>query len=538
MLGKAAPSILRIVPSMLLPLAILLNLPSISRAFSGSSSSLNFQKPSRTSGYFDSIFKAPLVGSTLNGRILRLSSDEREEVRNFYRCSALRSQKSDDGDENSSYGWTKQSFAIALPALLGMLTDPILSLVDTVYVGRVGSMELAALGACTSIFHLAFNAFRATTAATTSLVAASLEKNEDEAREVTNISLKFGMTVGLVVGGLLLTVGDSVLSSMGVAKTGGLYRPAADYLYTRSWAAPIVLFIGVAEGAFRGYGDTVIPLIASLTAALINLGLDPLLMFFPFHMGVRGAAAATVFAQAAAAGVYAFTLFRRRMLPKFNSIVKEKPKGVIRAIAGANIAMMMKQGSLLLGWAYATARATRLGAEHVAAHQVALSIWLVFALILDGTAVSSQVLMSRAYAQKDAKATRSLTWYMIRFALVQGVISMGLIDCLDYGLINGFTPDRAIQGHLHKIMPKLALQQILVSLTLVMESLAIGANQFRNLAVGTALSTVMAVTLLARQTTVEGLWGVGIVSLFVGRFLTACVATWLGTRSIERSEQA
>lgn len=72
------------------------------------------------------------------------------------------------GANNSTtkrYQWTPSTLALAVPALIGMLADPLLSLMDTAYIGRVGPTELAALGACTSIFHLAFNAFRATTTA-------------------------------------------------------------------------------------------------------------------------------------------------------------------------------------------------------------------------------------------------------------------------------------------------------------------------------------------------------------------------------------
>jgi MatE len=183
------------------------------------------------------------------------------------------------------YQWTKQTFAIALPALIGMLADPLLSLMDTGYVGRLGKTPLAALGPCTSIFHLAFNAFRATTAATTSLVATSLNKSingnstNDEARQVTAISLQLGLTIGMCVLITLLFTGRLALAAMGVGVTSTMYPAACAYLFTRLWAAPAVLWIGVAEGAFRGYGNTMTPLIASLTACVINLVLDPIFIF-------------------------------------------------------------------------------------------------------------------------------------------------------------------------------------------------------------------------------------------------------------------
>lgn len=449
------------------------------------------------------------------------------------------------------YNWTPLCLGIAIPALIGMLADPLLSLIDTAYVGRLGTTELAALGACTSIFHLAFNAFRATTAATTSLVAKYLSSSAENgdtlttsAKQVTATSLWLGCWMGAIVSILLYCYGTHALASMGVPSTSSLYPAAKDYLYSRLWAAPAVLFIGVAEGAFRGYGDTTIPLIASLAAASLNLILDPLLMF-TLGWGVRGAALATAIAQCGAAWVYGVKLIQRKMLPIqtkrstsiANASLSTAPSKIeiLRTILGANAAMLLKQGSLLLGWAYATARATRLGPDHVAAHQVGLSVWLVFALILDGTAVAAQVLMSRAYVEADKPKVRSLTWYMLKAALLQGIVSMLVVDGIDIAVPQLFTKDMVIQRHLHQIMPCLAWQQILVSLTLVAESLAVGMTQFRTLAIGTALSTILSVWQISMQTTVEGIWSFGIVSLFVGRLLTAAFGCVMAFRKMNRS---
>jgi Na+-driven multidrug efflux pump len=194
---------------------------------------------------------------------------------------------------------------------------------------------------------------------------------------------------------------------------------------------------------------------------------------------------------------------------------------IIRTILGANAAMLMKQGSLLLGWACATRKATFLGADHVAAHQVGLSVWLVFAIVLDGAAVAAQVLMGRAFAQADKKKMRSLVNYMLKLAVFQGLVSMLVVDGIDFLVPQLFTTDPVIQQHLHHIMPHLAWQQILVSLTLVVESLAVGANQFRTLAVGTIFATITSIWQISKQTSVEGIWSIGIVSLFAGRLLTA-----------------
>ena len=440
-----------------------------------------------------------------------------------------------------------------------MLADPLLSLMDTAYVGRLGSAtELAALGACTSIFHLAFNAFRATTAATTSLIG-NANATKDK-QQIVRISLSLGIVLGIVVGAFLQIFGPWCLSTMGVSGTSALFPPASAYLKTRSWAAPAVLAITVAEGAFRGYGDTKIPLLASLVASVINLILDPLLMLPPLSKGVQGAAAATASAQIGALAVYYWFLRKRRMLPpptttnnktKTKSSLTSKRK-VVMTILGANLAMICKQGSLLLAWAYATARATRIGSAHVAAHQVALSCWLVFALIQDGAGVAAQVLLTKVLNNKNTDTdtgtgtdtdtsggaaaaarnnttynkVRSLMLYMLRFSFLQGLATTGVLLLASPYLPKLFVPtDAVVQSHLTSLLPHVAWQQLLVSLTLVTESLAIGGSQFRLLAIGTSFSTVLAVTQIRQATTVVDIWSRGIVSLFAGRLVTALIGT-------------
>lgn len=451
-----------------------------------------------------------------------------------------------------------------------MLVDPLLSMMDTAYVGRLGSsLQLAALGACTSIFHLAFNAFRATTAATTSLVGNA--STAEEKREIVQISLSLGLVLGLGVGCTLRTFGPWCLACMGIdGPTSPLFGPGLDYLRTRSLAAPAVLGIVVAEGAFRGFGDTTIPLLASGTAALVNLLLDPLLMLPPLSRGVQGAAAATAASQVGALGVYLWFLRKRRMLPaatpKPSHRSSPNTMRVIRTILGANLAMVCKQGALLLAWAYATAKATRIGQAHVAAHQVALSCWLVFALLQDGVGVASQVLLTKVLSgdteskpqgsegldpkpktepetvgtpppnRNSHEMLVSLVRYMLKVSFLQGLMVTCAFLWMTPHLPGWFVADDlVVQGHLRNLLPHVAGQMLLVSLTLVIESLAVGGKQFRTLAVGTALSTVWSMSQIQGATTVVGIWSRGIVGLFAGRLVTACVGTWKVLRESHRA---
>jgi Na+-driven multidrug efflux pump len=201
--------------------------------------------------------------------------------------------------------------------------------------------------------------------------------------------------------------------------------------------------------------------------------------------------------------------------------------------------MFTKQASLLLAWAYATAKATRLGHEHVAAHQVGLSFWLVFALWLDGAGVAAQVLASQYATMKNR--IRSLTKYMIKIATAQGVLSMLILFALGPFVPAVFTSDLAIRHHVSRLMPHMAIQQVLISLTLVVEALAAGGQQFSLLAWGTLASTVLSVQQIQISGSVEEIWFRGINLLFCGRLATALLGvlrinTSFGRKRISKDE--
>lgn len=322
------------------------------------------------------------------------------------------------------------------------------------------------------------------------------------------------------------------MATMGVSSTSPLYKPACDYLFARCWAAPAVVGIVVAEGAFRGTGDSKTPLIASSVAALINLILDPLLMF-PLGMGMAGAAAATAISQVGAAGVFAVRLAKRKMLPQPNDNFAINKLKVIKSIIEANLSMLAKQGSMLVFYTMATALATRMGPAHVATHQVALSLFWLVTYWLDSGSISGQVLMSKQVRQKQTKENdtspsfraKSLTKYMLKYALLQGLAFSALVTGVGKFVPGLFTQDAAVQSLLFQCLPHLAMQQTLVSLTLIMEGLAIGGNQFRYMAGGTTVATAIGIWQLMKQTSVVGIWSVGVNTFFGLRFVNAIIGT-------------
>ena len=253
------------------------------------------------------------------------------------------------------------------------------------------------------------------------------------------------------------------------------------------------------------------------------------LVFLQTFKSVGGAAAATAGSQIAAMLVYMYMIYKRNMIGSRREVTSNAVKhqksprqrrNIIFTILRANTSMLIKQFSLLIAWAYATARATSIGHEHVAAHQIALSLWLVFALIQDGLAVAAQILMSRA---TSLRTRRSLTTYMLKASIFQSAVCSLLLYLLRGFVPTVFSKDPLVLEQLQRLMPVLAAFQPLVSVTLVLESLVVGGNCFTLLAVGTALATVVSMAILKKAKSVVSLWMYGLTGLFIGRLFTAVI---------------
>jgi putative MATE family efflux protein len=465
-------------------------------------------------------FRVPLLSRLRQQR--RLQFQQREEALSpaGSDSEATAAATTSSSDVPTDRQWTKRNLGIALPALMGLLADPVLSMVDTAFVGRVSSIDLAALGVCTSLFHMAFTIFRASTVATTSLVGSA--ESIEEKRQITRISLGFAGVMGSLVMLALRFGGPVMLESMGISKTASpaMYKSACDYLFARCWAAPAVVGIVVAEGAFRGNHDNSTPLIAASIAALINLVLDPVLMF-PLGMGMAGAALATALSQIAAAGLYGWRLWKRQLLPQAHDKVKINVSQVLKRILGANAACLAKNGSMLVFYTSATAFATRMGAAHVATHQVCLSLFWLVTMWLDSGSVSAQLLMAENMERPER--ARSLTKYMTKFALTQGLAFSALVAAVGKYVPGVFTSDPTVIAYIAQCLPYLALQQTLVSVCLVLEGLVAGGNQFKFLASGTAAATLVGVWQMSKATTVIDIWASAVNVFFGFRLINAVI---------------
>lgn len=215
-----------------------------------------------------------------------------------------------------------------------------LSLVDMGFIARLGTVEVAAVSTSSSVVRLLTGV--GTGMATAILGISARSVGADRPDEVMRVAVN-GVGFALLVGAVLCVI-------VGIAATPVLSlftrEPellALGTIYLRYMLAGLVMLFGYAAIAalFHSWGDTRRPLAIMVGANVLNVGLDPLLIFgagpIP-ALGLRGAGLASFLGNASAL-VAALVLLGRNTLVRRGGRIVEKPHRVHRALI-VNIARL------------------------------------------------------------------------------------------------------------------------------------------------------------------------------------------------------
>ncbi len=414
--------------------------------------------------------------------------------------------------------------ALALPALGALAADPLVSLVDTAFVGRLGAAELGALGVASAVFALAFFVFNFLAYATTPLVAQAVGRGDrDDAGRTVVAALLTAAGLGVAVFAVLELSAGAILDVMGAEDA--VSDAALTYLRIRALASPAVLVVLAGHGAFRGYQDTRTPMIVTLGLSAVNLVLDPVLIFGA-GLGVAGAAWATVAAQWLGAAAFLWLLLVRRRRELGIALVLPAVARV-RRFAAVGRDLVVRTAALVATMTLATAVAARVGTEAVAAHQVSVQLWVFLALVIDALAIAGQALIGRLLGEGQAAAARATGRRLLALGLAGGVVLAAVLAALAAVLPGWFTSDEAVIDRVRAVYPFVVLMQPLNALVFVWDGITIGAGAFRFLAGSVVVAAAVATAvLLAVEPLGWGLAGVwwGITALMAVR--AATLAWW------------
>ncbi|GBE26658.1 multidrug export protein MepA [bacterium BMS3Bbin03] len=242
---------------------------------------------------------------------------------------------------------------LTLQMSVGILAMQVFNLVDTFFVGQLGTNQLAAMGFTFPVVMVINSIALGLGIGASSVISRAIgEGNQSKVRRITTdaLSLSLIIVTSFVVIGLF-TIGP-LFRSLGASAE--IIRYIKSYMKIWYLGMPFVVIPMVGNSAIRATGDTKTPSFIMVSAVLVNIILDPLLIFgygpFP-RLELAGAALATVISRGITMVLSLWILYHReRMLtfaiPKLKEAVQSWGKILYVGLpaAGTNLITPISMG--------------------------------------------------------------------------------------------------------------------------------------------------------------------------------------------------
>jgi MATE family multidrug resistance protein len=399
-------------------------------------------------------------------------------------------------------------FAIAGPAMVANLTTPLIGIVSTTAIGRLGDATLLGGVAMASVlFDCIFWLFAFLRMSTVAFTAQSLGAGETSELRVILVR---GLIVAAVIGSALILLqvplAGILFTTMGGSE--GVTRAAKTYFTIRIWSSPLVFGNFVILGWLIGQARARLALGTQIAINLINVAATVLLVLV-LDYGIAGAAIAAVIAEAAGlllgiliAGrlthwklaIEVATLFDRTKLMRMLSVNRD---------------IMIRTGSLILVWLFFAAQGARAGDVALAANSVLNNFLLISAFFLDGFANAAQQLCGHAYGARDRDGFAGAVKLVLIWGLGFAIPVVVLFALLGTSLIDIMTASVDVRRLAREFLPFVVFAPLLGVFAFSYDGIYIGATWARDMRNLMLLSLLifLGAWLALRSYGNAGLWG-------------------------------
>lgn len=349
----------------------------------------------------------------------------------------------------------KLVFSLALPAVIAQMVNVLYNIVDRMYIGHIpeiGSTALTGLGVCFPILMLisAFSAFVGSGGAP----LASIQLGKGNKKEAENI-LGNGVTM-LLAFSIILTLGfmlfkEPLLYAFGASEN--TYTYANEYLTIYLFGT---VFVQAAIGLntfITCQGQAKVAMFSVLIGAIINIVLDPILIF-TFGLGVKGAALATIISQGCSAlWVVRFLLSKRSSLRIKLSYLKPNWK-IIGSIAALGVSPFIMQATeSLINIVFNSGLKHYGGDLYVGSMTILQSVMQLFLLPTQGITMGTQPIISYNYGAKNHQRVKDTFKYTLIVTVTITVLSTITVVYFPQLFASMFTSDTELKALVVKVLP-------------------------------------------------------------------------------------
>ena len=258
--------------------------------------------------------------------------------------------------------------SLLIPVVLEQLLNSIMGTADTMMVSNVGSAAISAVSLVDSINILVIQAFSALAAGGAIVCAQYIEQqNQERANESARQVLFIITLISIVVSAICLGFKKPLLRLIFGSVEADVMRASEIYFFYTALSFPFIALYDAAASIFRAQDNTKGPMTISMISNIMNI-VGNAIMIWGFHMGVAGAAIATLISRIFCALVVLIQLRRDRQPIVVRDYLKIRPDWpMIGRILGIGIPSGVENSMFQLGKLAIQSTVSTLGTVAIAA---------------------------------------------------------------------------------------------------------------------------------------------------------------------------
>lgn len=340
---------------------------------------------------------------------------------------------------------SKALWTLAFPIMAGMGIHTLYTIVDMIFIGRLGGDAIAAVAFNMPLFFLvlglSFGVGSGVTASIARFIGAKDKVNADNTAE-------HAVALGLIISTILTTFGliygEGLLQRLGA--TESVLPLSWDYLKVSLIGLPFMVFSTFFRSILSGEGDMKLPMAVAGLGTILNIILDPIFIF-TLGYGVGGAAMASAISQLIVFFIFVYMLFvKEHAYIQFRMRDFSPSLFIIKDIIRVGLPASMSMIIMAFGQLVFNRILVRFSTDAVAAYQVGGRMDMVIFLPIMAIASALTTLVGMFFGAKEIEKIKFIAKYgIIRSMMVTGVLSIILYIFAPL-IVKIFTLDVGIQS--------------------------------------------------------------------------------------------
>ena len=340
---------------------------------------------------------------------------------------------------------SKALWTLAFPIMAGMGIHILYTIVDMIFIGRLGGDAIAAVAFNMPLFFLvlglSFGVGSGVTASIARFIGAKDKVNADNTAEH---AVALGLIISTILTTLGLIYGEGLLQRLGA--TESVLPLSWDYLKVSLIGLPFMVFSTFFRSILSGEGDMKLPMAVAGLGTILNIILDPIFIF-TLGYGVGGAAMASAISQLIVFLIFVYMLFvKEHAYIRFRMRDFSPSIFIIKDIIRVGLPASMSMIIMAFGQLVFNRILVRFSTDAVAAYQVGGRMDMVIFLPIMAIASALTTLVGMFFGAKEIEKIKFIAKYgIIRSMMVTGVLSI-ILYIFSPLIVKIFTLEAGIQS--------------------------------------------------------------------------------------------